>query len=230
MSDGVSAVSATEAGLDTRPPPWQCDPYSRALASGRGPLFLRRSDGWMLPLDVERWCGTTDSADESVLDRSEGSTLDAGCGPGRMVLTLAARGHRALGVDMNPVAVARVVEGGGRAVCASVFDPLPGEGGWRTALLVDGNIGIGGAPEDLLTRMREIVLPRGLLIVEAADQDVYECVTVQVTDGWGNPGAYFPWARIGLRALGRCADAAGWAWADAWHVRGRRFAALRARP
>lgn len=179
-------MSATETGIDTRPAPWLCDPYSRALADGRGPLFLRRPDGWMLRLDVERWCAGTDAADESVLERCEGDTLDAGCGPGRMVVALAARGRRALGVDMNPVAVSRAVEAGGRAVCASVFDPLPGEGGWRTALLVDGNIGIGGAPGGLLARMREVVLPGGLLIVETAAHEVHECVTVQVTDGRGN--------------------------------------------
>ncbi len=224
----MSAVSTTETGIDTRTAPWLCDPYSQALANGRGPLFLRRPDGWMLRLDVERWCGETDAADESVLERSEGDTLDAGCGPGRMVVALAARGRTALGVDMNPVAVSRAVEAGGRAVCASVFDPLPGEGAWRTALLVDGNIGIGGAPGELLARMREVVLPGGLLIVETAAHEVHECVTVQVTDGRGEPGAPFPWARLGLHALRRCARGAGWEWSEAWQVRGRRFAALRA--
>ncbi|MEE2037434.1 methyltransferase domain-containing protein [Nocardiopsis sp. CT-R113] len=221
-------VSAAGTGIDAGAAPWLCDPYSQALSSGRGPLFLRRSDGWMLPLEVERWCGGTDAADESVLERSEGDTLDVGCGPGRMVATLTARGRRALGVDTNPVAVSRAVEGGARAVCSSVFDPLPGEGGWCTALLLDGNIGIGGAPGDLLARVREIVLPGGLLIVEAAAQDVHERVTVQVTDGCGDPGAPFPWARVGLPALRRCAGSSGWTWTEAWHVHGRRFAALRA--
>ena len=35
-----------------------------------------------------------------------------------------------------------------------VFDPLPGEGRWETALLADGNIGIGGDPVALLRRLR----------------------------------------------------------------------------
>lgn len=221
-------MSAPEMGVGTRAAPWLCDPYSRALANGHGPLYLRRSDGWMLPLEVERWCGATDTADESVLERSVGDTLDAGCGPGRMVLTLTARGHRALGVDTNPVAVSRVVEAGGWAVRASVFDPLPEEGRWHTALLIDGNIGIGGTPAALLARMRELVSPRGLLIVETAERDVHECVTVQVTDGWGKPGAPFTWARLGLPALRAYAEGAGWRWSDSWQVRGRWFAALRA--
>jgi SAM-dependent methyltransferase len=223
----VPEVSAAGTGIDAGSAPWLCDPYSQALASGRGPLFLCRSDGWMLPLEVERWCGGTDAADESVLERAEGDTVDVGCGPGRMVAALTARGHLALGVDTNPVAVSRAVEAGGRAVRSSVFDPLPREGAWRTALLLDGNIGIGGVPGDLLSRIREIVLPGGLLVVEAAGQDVHECVTVQVTDGRRDPGSPFPWARVGLPALRLCAEAAGWTWSEAWRVRGRRFAALR---
>ncbi|XKK39703.1 class I SAM-dependent methyltransferase [Nocardiopsis sp. ARC36] len=95
-------VSAAGTGIDAGSAPWLCDPYSQALASGRGPLFLCRSDGWMLPLEVERWCGGTDAADESVLERAEGDTVDVGCGPGRMVAALTARGHLALGVDTNP--------------------------------------------------------------------------------------------------------------------------------
>lgn len=221
-------MSAPETGVGTRATPWLCDPYSRALANGHGPLYLRRTDGWMLPLEVERWCGATDVADESVLERSEGDVLDVGCGPGRMVLTLTSRGHRALGVDTNPVAVARVVEAGGRAVRASVFAPLPEEGRWHTALLIDGNIGIGGTPSALLSRMRELVRPRGLLIVETAGRDVHEYVTVQVTDGRGEPGAPFTWARLGLPALRSYAEDTGWRWSDSWRTRGRWFAALRA--
>ncbi|NEB79500.1 SAM-dependent methyltransferase, partial [Streptomyces sp. SID14478] len=35
-------------------PPWCADPYADALRRESGPLFLRRADGWLLPLDVER--------------------------------------------------------------------------------------------------------------------------------------------------------------------------------
>ncbi|NEA07346.1 class I SAM-dependent methyltransferase, partial [Streptomyces sp. SID10692] len=64
---------------------WGADPYANALRTGRGPLFLRRSDGWLLPLDVERWCSGAGSADLSALHRCEGPVLDVGCGPGRLV-------------------------------------------------------------------------------------------------------------------------------------------------
>ncbi|NEC18225.1 class I SAM-dependent methyltransferase, partial [Streptomyces parvus] len=115
---------------------WGADPYANALRTGRGPLFLRRSDGWLLPLDVERWCSDAGSADLSALHRCEGPVLDIGCGPGRLVAELASLGHRALGIDVSETAVARTRGLGGAALLRSVFDPLPGEGRWGTLLLL----------------------------------------------------------------------------------------------
>ncbi|RKS08064.1 methyltransferase family protein [Nocardiopsis sp. Huas11] len=221
-------MSAAEVGVAPADvPAWRCDPYSEALARGSGPLFLRRPDGSSLPLDVERWCGAVDPVDAAVLARCEGSTLDVGCGPGRFVAALAGRGRPALGVDLNPLAVARTNASGGRALCRSAFDPLPGEGGWDTALLVDGNIGIGGTPERLLARMRDVVRSGGLLIVETAAEDVCERMTVRICDGRGRVGAPFAWARLGLPALARLAERTGWARADTWEDGGRLFVALR---
>ncbi|GAB2502966.1 SAM-dependent methyltransferase [Nocardiopsis aegyptia] len=224
-------MSAAEAGLAPADvTPWRCDPYTDALARGTGPLYLRRSDGSVLPLDVERWCGAVDPVDAALLDRCEGSVLDVGCGPGRLVAALAGRGRPALGVDPNPMAVARAGAAGGRALCRSAFDPLPGEGGWDTALLVDGNIGIGGAPGRLLTRVRTLVRAGGLLIVETVPGDVCERMTVRICDGRGRVGAPFPWARLGIPALLRLAERAEWDRADVWEAGGRVFAALRSAP
>ncbi|WP_328540081.1 class I SAM-dependent methyltransferase [Streptomyces sp. NBC_00344] len=206
---------------------WQADPYTDALRTGRGPLFLRRDDGWLLPLDVERWCASAGGADLSVLRRCEGAVLDIGCGPGRMVAALAALGHRALGVDVSPAAVARTARAGGPALCRSVFEQLPGEGRWDTALLIDGNIGIGGDPQALLARTAQLVGPTGLLIAEAAPVDVDECVRVRVDDGRGSAGTGFPWARVGVSALLRRADAAGWTVDGQWQEEGRPFVLLR---
>ncbi|MFG2990211.1 class I SAM-dependent methyltransferase [Streptomyces sp. NPDC048257] len=206
---------------------WRADPYADALRAGQGPLYLRRSDGWLLPLDVERWCAEPDEADEGVLARCAGSVLDIGCGPGRLVATLAARGQRALGVDVTPEAVARTTRAGGSAVCRSVFDPLPGEGRWGTVLLIDGNIGIGGDPAALLRRAAGLAAPGGSLLVEVAAADVDERVEVHVDDGRGGHGAPFWWARLGARALrGEAADA-GWTEAETWHAAGRSFVGLR---
>ncbi|MFD7013570.1 methyltransferase domain-containing protein, partial [Streptomyces sp. NPDC059928] len=145
----------------TAPAAWHADPYTDALRSGRGPLFLRRPDGWLLPLDVERWCAEPDLADRTVLRRCRGAVLDIGCGPGRLVAALAAEGVAALGVDVSPEAVRRTRALGGSALCRSVFDQLPGEGRWDTALLLDGNVGIGGGPAPQRGRGAPPRAPRG---------------------------------------------------------------------
>ncbi|CAM5559170.1 class I SAM-dependent methyltransferase [Streptomyces avidinii] len=218
---GGTEPAATESVLT-----WQADPYADALRSGRGPLYLRRSDGWLLPLDVERWCAEPDEADEGVLARCRGPVLDIGCGPGRLVATLAARGHRALGVDVTPEAVARTTQAGGSALCRSVFDPLPGEGRWGTVLLIDGNIGIGGDPAALLRRSARLAAPGGSLLVEVATADMDERVDVHVDDGRGGHGAPFRWARLGARALCAAAPDAGWTRSVPWQAAGRAFVAL----
>ncbi len=80
-------------------------PYEQALRSS-GPLGLHTEDGRLLTLDVARWLGAADDADRTVLDRCRGPVLDVGCGPGRLVCELNARGVAALGVDIAETAVA----------------------------------------------------------------------------------------------------------------------------
>jgi SAM-dependent methyltransferase len=203
-------------------------PYDAALRAGRGPLFLRRTDGWLLPLEVERWCARADAVDRDVLDRCEGAVLDVGCGPGRLVAELAARGRTALGIDVSEAAVEHTVRLGGQALRRSVFEHLPGEGRWETVLLMDGNIGIGGDPRALLERVAALLRPGGLLIAETAPADVDERVRVHITDARTSAGAPFPWARLGTRALLRHAQGT-WEQAGQWTAGGRRFAALRSR-
>jgi len=224
-----AAKRSASAPPDSPARPWSADPYTDALRTGRGPLFLRRTDGWLLPLEVERWCAEADAADREVLRRCEGAVLDVGCGPGRLVAALAAQGRPALGIDVSEAAVAHTVRLGGQALRRSVFEPVPGEGRWDTALLIDGNVGIGGDPHALLRRMSQLLARGGLLVAETAPVDVDERVRVRVADGRGASGTSFPWARLGTPALLRHAGRAGWRPEGQWTADGRSFLALRNR-
>ncbi|MFD5856742.1 class I SAM-dependent methyltransferase [Streptomyces chartreusis] len=112
--------------MTTPPAAWAAaDPYTTALRAGRGPLFLRRADGWLLPLDVERWCTHADPVDLDVLDRCEGAVLDVGCGPGRLVAALSSRGRSVLGIDVSETAVHHAVRLGARHCNGPSSTPRP---------------------------------------------------------------------------------------------------------
>ncbi|GHG89657.1 class I SAM-dependent methyltransferase [Streptomyces lanatus] len=228
LREGTVARIGRQAGPAEGDRTWSADPYSHALRTGQGPLFLRRADGWLLPLDVERWCAEADGVDLEVLRRCEGAVLDVGCGPGRLVAALGRQGRRVLGVDVSAVAVDRTRRLGGPALRRSVFERLPGEGRWGTVLLIDGNVGIGGDVAALLDRMAQLLAPGGLLVVETVPElDLDERVRVHVTDARGATGVTFPWARLGTPALLRYAERAGWCAVEQWTAGGRSFTALR---
>jgi SAM-dependent methyltransferase len=164
--------------------------------------------------------------DHAVLDRCHGPTLDLGCGPGRLVAELARRGVPALGVDVSPAAVRLGRAAGASVLRRSVFDRLPGTGRWPHALLMDGNIGIGGDPAALLARARELVRPgTGEVVVETDTEDVHENHVVTFGDG-GEP---FGWSRIGTESLTPIAARLGFRLTAGWTAPGgRRFVALAA--
>ncbi|QES57971.1 SAM-dependent methyltransferase [Streptomyces venezuelae] len=210
---------------------WNSRPYARAIYAPQPapPLSLRDAEGWHFPLDLERWCGRADEADRTVLRRCTGRVLDIGCGAGRLVEALTGRGRPVLGIDVCPSAVITTVCRGGCAMSGSVFDPFPDEGRWGTALLIDGNIGIGGDPRRLLRRVRALVHREGILLVEVAATDVDERRRVRIHAGQRPVSDIFPWAMVGATALNRQAVLEGWTEAERWiSAGGRHFVALRA--
>ncbi len=203
------------------------DVYDAGVRGERS-LRLMGRDGRAHPFDLARWSRPADAADLSLLDRCEGVTLDVGCGPGRMAAALAARGRPVLGVDVARAAVDRTAASGALALRRSVFDPLPGEGRWDTVLLADGNLGIGADPASLLRRLRRLLRPGGLLLVEPEAADLDERVELRLVSADGavvSDG--FDWVRIGARAAARRAHEAGYLLEDRWSREGRTFLALR---
>ena len=160
-------------------------------------------------LPMEDWSRVADLTDHRLLGLCHGSTIDIGCGPGRLATALAEIGQVCLGVDLVSEAVAETTRRGGSALWRSVFDPLPGEGRWRTALLADGNIGIGGDPVRLLSRARELIDPRGRVVVEVDPDDTVHrtaWATLRNDDEESRP---FRWTVIGTHAITALAPEVG---------------------
>jgi SAM-dependent methyltransferase len=207
--------------------------YEEALRGQATALVLRTADGRALPLQLSRWCGTPDAADEELLRHCRGPVLDVGCGPGRFTVALSQRGIPALGVDISRAAVARARRAGAPALHRSVFDPLPAQGRWATVLLADGNIGIGGQPGRLLHRCSQLLAPGGQILIEAEPGNVDEELTAWLEHPDGRRGPVFAWARMGTAALMRTTAEAGlhvmgqWRHADRTYIRAATQAAAR---
>lgn len=128
--------------------------------------WLRTTCGSVLP--GEDWMGDVATADDAILDWAEAPVLDVGCGPARHATELAARGIPALGIDISGPALEVARLRGAAVLERCVFDRVPAAGRWATALLLDGNIGIGGEPESLLRRVHGLLRPGGSILVDVA--------------------------------------------------------------
>ena len=190
--------------------------YSAGLVRGRT-LSVDHGDGSMTVLDLPRWLGPARGADRSLLQRIVNPALDVGCGPGRLVAALAARGCPALGLDIAPAAVRMTQRAGGAAHCGSVFGDVPGAGTWGEALLVDGNIGIGGDPVALLKRCAQLLAPGGRVLVELAPPgSPCGAQQLRLRDEFGAVGRWFPWATVAADAAHRTANDAGLRVLEQW--------------
>jgi 2-polyprenyl-3-methyl-5-hydroxy-6-metoxy-1,4-benzoquinol methylase len=205
--------------------------FEKALSGAR--VVATGTDGQRVPslCEIDRWQAPADEVDKLALSRCEGPVLDIGCGPGRIVTALAERGIPALGVDISAEAVLLTTNRGAPALRRPVQEPLPGEGRWGSVLLMDGNIGIGGAPALLLRRCAELVRPDGLVLVEVDPDDTLDDTAPIIlhTDG-GRRSKPLPWARVGARAVLRYALAADLLATEDWRTPHRAFLAFRRSP
>jgi SAM-dependent methyltransferase len=160
------------------------------------------------PLPVARWSALS-AADAAMLDECAGPVLDVGCGPGRMSAALAGRGQPVLGVDLVPEAVRQTRSRGACALRRDVFGPLPAEGRWQTALLADGNIGIGGDPAALLRRLRRALAPDGRVVCDLAEPGTGQRVVRAHLECRGRRSRSFAWALVDADALSTLAAATG---------------------
>lgn len=190
-------------------------------------LCLQTVGGTSHEFAVDRWYADPSPEEDDLLDALVGPVLDVGCGPGRHVLALNRRGVVALGIDASPVAVDLARSRGASAIERSVFERVPGGGRWRAALLLDGNIGIGGDPVRLLERVRTLIHPAGVIGVEVEGPGVcgVEKLTARLTDG-ASVSPWFDWARVGVDAIERTAGSARLDVVRSWEGGGRWFAFL----
>lgn len=191
---------------------------------------LETSDGRSRALRGERWSDEPDEADRALLDTCAGPTLDIGCGPGRLTGELAARGVVALGIDTSPLAVRLTNGRNGPALRRDVFAALPGAGDWREALLIDGNIGIGGDPAALLRRVRGLLRPGGVAWVEVEPPGAGVWIGGARVVRAGRGGAIFRWAVVGAEAIEALGLAAGFRHVRVTGLFGRWFATLTSNP
>lgn len=209
--------------------------FDRLLAAAVGrhvdgaepaPARVRTAAGSSSPLPVERWVAPADGVDAAILADVEAPVLDIGCGPGRHLELLAAAGRDALGVDLSPFAVRLARERGGAAVSGSIFDDVPRAGSWRTALLLDGNIGIGGSAAALLRRVAGVLAPGGTAIVELGAPGTGAGRTSIRLEAPGLASHWFPWARVAADDVEALAARSGFRVEAVQHVGDRWFARL----
>jgi SAM-dependent methyltransferase len=180
----------------------------------------------MIPLPVERWHDHHLGEEEFLREWVCDPVLDVGCGPGRHSAALARTGRDVLGIDVSQAAVQSARRRGADALRISVFGSVPRAGQWMTVLLLDGNIGIGGDPDRLLSRVGDLLADRGSAVVELEPpgRETRQYQARVHHRGSFSPG--FPWASVGAGAIRSIAAGAGFETRRVWREGSRWFGHL----
>jgi len=190
---------------------------------------LVSDDTIVMRLEVDRYMSAPSPAEQVLLSRAPSPVLDVGCGPGRHVLALIESGRIALGVDVAPSAVDIAIRRGAPVLHRSIFDRVPAAGRWASALLLDGNVGIGGNPHALLVRLGDLLRRGGCVLAEVEAPGISTrtlSVRIECGDRISPP---IPWARVGVDDVGEVASRAGYGLEEIWSAEGRWFARMKLR-
>jgi SAM-dependent methyltransferase len=199
----------------------------RAAAGTDAPLHVVDSAGQSRGrLDTSRWAGDLVPGDGSLLQRCFGTTLDVGCGPGRLAAALTRSGIVSVGVDVSPEAVRLARRRGAIALRRNVFDPIPREGSWHCILLADGNIGIGGDPERLLRRCATLLGSSGAVLAEIGPPGEPGWRAQVVLRDEDRQSAPFPWATVATHEIKALARRTAYDVKRVWTEAGRWFVHL----
>jgi SAM-dependent methyltransferase len=187
---------------------------------------LRAFSGGVLCVPAHRWLASPSPADRRLLTRVVGPVLDVGCGPARHVVALAQSGIITLGIDVSPAAIALARRRGAPVLERSIFERVPGAGRWGTALLLDGNIGIGADPALLVRRVASLLRPHGRLLVEVEAPGTARHTDTVRLEIDGHAGPWFSWAHVAADELDTVARRVGLRVSEQWCDDGRWFARL----
>ena len=204
--------------------------YEAALLGEDGgelePLHAVGDDGSRRPVPLRRWLRRPGRGEEELLARVEGPVLDIGCGAGRHVVALRQRGMEAVGVEVSPRAAALARERGARVVEGSIFEvDLPAR--WASALLLDGNIGIGGDPRALLRTVADLLRPGGSVLVELEPPRTCSTLRHVRLEAARQRSAWIPWSVVAADEIEAISLAAGMRPEEEWSAENRWFARLR---
>lgn len=188
---------------------------------------VRHEDGSTAALELGRWTSRLWAGDEALLDRCIGPVLDVGCGPGRLTGALAASGVSVLGIDVTPAAVAAARRAGVPVARCDVFRDVPAVGCWRTAVLADGNVGIGGDPVRLLRRVGALLGAHADVLCELDPPGaITRQVRARLEGTRGRVSRWFDWAYVGVDDITTLAEAACLRHTATWQKAGRWFVTL----